>query len=290
MGDLVVVAGATGYLGRHVVRALHAAGHRVRALARDADRLNDVCDLCHEVFVGRAAEADSLAGLCEGADAVFSSLGKRDFKRRPSLEEVDYQANRNILDRAVEARVGRFLFISAKSADAFREMGLSMPREDLVDDLVASGLPWTVLRPTGFFNDMEEMFQMAVKGTGWVLGDGSVTINPIHGADLAAEVVRRLEDPSAAGAAYDVGGPDVFTMREIVSLAFEVLGKEPKIKSCPLWVIRVIASVARPFHSMLGSMLGAVGRMDRVDMVGAAVGTHHLRDFFEELAGSLPPA
>ncbi|MEZ5294885.1 MAG: NmrA family NAD(P)-binding protein [Ilumatobacteraceae bacterium] len=64
----VVVCGATGYLGHHVVRALHGDGWRVRALVRDAARQGDAADACDEVFVGRPTDPETLDGLFDGAD------------------------------------------------------------------------------------------------------------------------------------------------------------------------------------------------------------------------------
>lgn len=86
---LVLVAGATGYLGGHVVRALHTAGYRVRALTRSEERLAPVRAQCDEVFVGEATKPDTLDGVIGDARVVFSSLGKHDFKRRPPPEQVE---------------------------------------------------------------------------------------------------------------------------------------------------------------------------------------------------------
>lgn len=85
----VLVAGATGYIGSHIVRALHDAGYRVRALTRDEGRLKAVADACDEVFVGDATRMEALDGLCDGTEVVVSSLGLRTFRTRPTPEEVD---------------------------------------------------------------------------------------------------------------------------------------------------------------------------------------------------------
>jgi hypothetical protein len=84
-GERVVVAGATGYLGAHVAEALHAAGYRVRGLARDARRLERIRASCDEVFCGEATRPETLRGLFDGADVAFSSIGIRHVKRRPTI-------------------------------------------------------------------------------------------------------------------------------------------------------------------------------------------------------------
>src|SRR5262245_45644723 len=108
----VVICGATGYLGRHLVKSARARGLRVRALARSEARLGDAQPLCDEVFVGEATKPETLAGLCDGADFVVSSLGNRTLARKPDCFDVDYQGNLNILARAREAKVAQLVFIS----------------------------------------------------------------------------------------------------------------------------------------------------------------------------------
>src|SRR5690606_14023791 len=108
----IVVAGATGYAGGAVVRAAHDAGHWVRALVRDRSRLGAPSECCDDVFVAEATQPDTLQGLCDGADAVFSSIGIRHLKRRPTIWQVDQQANLNLVEAAQRAKIRDFVFLS----------------------------------------------------------------------------------------------------------------------------------------------------------------------------------
>lgn len=281
----VLVAGATGYLGKYVVKALHREGYSVRALARSEAKLAEVRDCCDEVVVAEATDASTLEGLVGDATVVFSSLGKRDFKRKPTVWDIDYRGNLNILERARQARVEHFVFISAVNADKLAQQGgdMARAREGVVDAIKQSGMQWTILRPTGFFNDMADMFKMAINGTGWLIGDGSFALNPIHGADLAEACVRCIGDPEARDKEIDVGGPDVLTQREITELAFAALGKTPKLRSVPTWVVGASASVVKVFNPMVGGIMQAIHQMSKMGAVAPATGTHHLKDFYAEL-------
>ena len=294
----VFVAGATGYLGRHLVSALKEAGHEVVALARDRERLRgsggglssgrapDVYDLCDSIVEAQATRPETLKGICDGCDVWISALGKRDMGRRPTVFEVDQEANLNLLEEALRAEVPHLMFVSALKGDVLRSAGveLAMAREAVVDAIKASGRSWTIFRPTGFFNDMEEFFRMCQKGTGWSLGDGSLCFNPIHGADLARVIAQSVGDPAQAGRDLSVGGPDVFTYRQILELAFETLGTPPRIRSVPFWLLRVAAAATRPFSPMAGGLMHTFWVMREHDMVAESVGERHLRDLFEELA------
>jgi len=282
----VLVAGATGYLGKYVIDALHRKGYRIRALVRNAEKLGDVKELCDEIVVAEATKPETLTDLIGEATVVFSSLGKHDFKRKPTLWEVDYQANMNIMQRAIEARVEHFVFISALHGEQLKSKGvrLSRARERVVEALEGSGLNWTVLRPTGFFNDLADCFNMATRGTGWVVGSGYSRMNPIHGADLADMVVECIADPDARNKAFSVGGPDVLTQREMYGLAFGALNKEMKIRSIPLWVLRPMSKVLGLFIPMAGDALHYLDYLVKWGAVAPPCGAHHLNDFYQELA------
>ena len=287
----VLVAGATGYLGGHVALELAARGYRVRALARDASRLRpDVRAACDSVFEGHATRLDTLDGMLGDATVVFSSIGKHDFKRGTTARDIDYVANHNLLERAKVEGAQRFVFISVFRGEDLRGKGLKTAeaRESIVDELKASELGWTVLRPTGFFNDMADFFEMARSGRGWLIGDGTARMNPIHGADLAGRVADAVDDPSGDGQGYDVGGPDVLSLREMLEMAFEALGKPPKMSRLPAWLIPALAAPTALVNPFVADLIRSVYWMTRWDAEAPCYGTHHLRDFYAELAASKP--
>lgn len=287
---IVVVAGATGYLGRWVVRALAEDGWHVRALVRDPARLGPAQDACAEVFVGQATEPATLEGLFDGATAAFSSIGIRHVRRRPTFREVDRDANLHLVDAAERAGVQRFAFVSVLAGDELRGVSpLVDARERVVDRLHESPMKATILRPTGFFNDMAEIFGMARSGRVWLIGDGTTKVNPIHGADLAEVAARALaaDDPPAV---RSVGGPDTFTQREIAALAFDVLKKPVRTSRVPPGLVTALGYLATPVSANAGAMLRMIALLGRRDAVGDPVGTHHLRDEFEALASTPEPA
>ena len=100
MSGKVLVAGATGYLGGFVVKALKESGYRVRALGRTEAKLTHLADFIDERFVGEVTRPDSLAGICSDIDFVFSSIGITRQRDGVTYEAVDYQGNKNLLDAA----------------------------------------------------------------------------------------------------------------------------------------------------------------------------------------------
>ena len=280
---LIVVAGATGYLGGCTVRALHQAGFRVRALARNPKRLAAVADCCDEVFVGEATRIETLEGLCDDAFAVFSSIGIRSLARRPTLWDVDRDANLNLMRCAEQAGVSRFVFTSIQGAPIYRkEIKVMEAREQVVDALAASSMTSTIIRPTGLFNDMAEFFGMAQKGRLWLCGDGQARVNPIHGEDVGEWVAAALQQATPPTEA-DLGGPETFTLNEIGALAFEVLGRSPKVSHVPLWVLSACAGLTGWWHPNLATLLRGFRHVCARGAVAEATGHRTLRAEFERL-------
>lgn len=285
----VLVAGATGYIGRFVAQAFKRHGHWVRVLARSPDKLGRrgvnlepaIADMVDETFVGEATRPETLAGLCDRVDVVFSSVGITRQRDGVTFMDVDYQGNRNILDRAVESSVERFIFIHVFNAHLFGDLEMVRARGRFVNELRESSIPSSVICPTGYFSDMGEFFRMAQRGTVYLLGDGQARINPIHGADLAEVCVDALNTNPAELAA---GGPDTYTHQQIAELAFSVLGKPPRIRRIPIWLVKTILAPVRPFSKRIHTLGNFMTTVSENDFVAPAIGNHSLRDFFEELA------
>ena len=285
----VVVAGATGYIGRHIARTLHKNGYRVRALARDIQHLRPVATACDEVFIGQAMQRLTLDGLCDGAGVVVSSLGLRTLRSRPTPQTVDLEANLNILEQARRAGVRHFIFVSVLHADELiTSVPILRPREEFVNRLKDSGMTWTVLRPTSF-NDMTEVHRSAKHSWAVVLGDGDFRINPVHPVDIAGVAVRAITVTALQNSEFGFGGPDVYRYSDIVELAFRSLGKPPRLLHVPYWPIDVAAAAIRPFNRNAAGFLTFFRQSMSRDMVGIRVGQHHLWDYYLVLAGATDP-
>ncbi len=269
-----------------MIRALAKDGWAIRALARDAERLGDVRALCDEVFVGEATDAATLTGVCNGAEAVFSSIGIRHWHRRPTYEEVDYQANLNLVEAAEDAGVSRFVFVSVLHGDALRATSpLVDARERVVDALHQGPMQATILRPTGFFNDMTDFFAMAQRGKVWMIGSGETRINPVHGADLA-EVAARAMDQASAERDIAVGGPTSYSQKEIADLCFSALEAQGRYGRVRSGLIRFAAKAIRPFNRNASALALMFATLGEQDAVAPKYGHRELAEHFRQLAAA----
>ena len=280
----VLVAGATGYLGQFVVMALTARGYWVRALGRSTAKLAPVEEHADELFIGEVTDPDSLAGLCDGIDIVFSSVGITRQKDGLTYNDIDYQANRNLLTIAEAAGVSQFMYVHVLNAEKLEHVAMVQAKQAFVGELERSGLDHAVICPTGFFSDMEEFLSMARSGRVYLFGDGSSRINPIHGADLAEFCVDAMDSQNQQ---LNVGGPDVFTYREIAELAFAVVDRPEKIMCVPKSLVAATVGALRWLTP--AKVYGPVEFMARVmtmDVIGEAHGQRRLGDHFRNCGGS----
>lgn len=282
----ILIAGATGTLGRAAIGQLKERGDFVRGLGRYVPTLRPLP--LDETFEGDLTNPESLEGCCDGVDTVLSCAGASmrldTWGDRLSFSAVDFAGNRNLLAEAQRAGVGRFVYVSLYAAERLLRTEYALAHEGFVALLRRSGLPFTVIRPTGFFGIFGEILRMAQKGQGVVIGSGAARTNPVHEEDVAAvcaEAVRGTESE------ISVGGPDTFTRREIVELAFEVVGKtpgmRPNIRKIPSWLFRGLVAPVRLLNPRIHALLAFGAAVSSIDVVAPAVGRRELRDYFRSL-------
>lgn len=276
----VLVAGATGYLGRFVTGELKSRGHFVRALARSPHKLDDVRDQLDEVVRGEVTSPESVAGVCNDIDVVFSSVGITRQKSKATWRDVDYQGNKNLLEVAQRAGVRRFIYVSVFNGPNLRHLDIVRAHEDFVDVLKASGMDYAIIRPTGFFSDMTEFYRMAQRGRVYVFGGGDNRVNPIHGADLAVTCADAIDGERQE---IDVGGPEVLTYREIAQLALRVQGKPTRISSLPMFIVKPIIFATRVFNRHQGELLAFMATAMTSDVVAPPTGTRTLEAHYHDL-------
>jgi uncharacterized protein YbjT (DUF2867 family) len=278
--ERVLVAGATGYLGGFVAREFKKRGHFVRALARYPKKLDHMKTDLDEIVEGQVTDPESIKNICDGIEIVFSSIGITKQKGPLTFKDVDYQGNVNLLEAAKRAGVKKFVYVSVFNGPNLLYLDIIKAHEDFVDELKASGLDYSIIRPTGYFSDMGEFFNMAKRGRIYIIGSGLTRVNPIHGADLAVVCVDASYSENQE---IDVGGPETFTYREICELAFKILDKPVKITSVPSGLVWFLVAAVRLFSRHKGELIAFFTTAMTNDVVAPATGTHLLQDYYSSL-------
>jgi divinyl chlorophyllide a 8-vinyl-reductase len=234
----VFVLGATGTIGRATVRALLRRGHEVVCFVRPRAgagelpaagvtlRLGDVTDPA-------SLERDGFRG--ERFDALVSCLASRTGVPSDAWA-IDHRAHVHALAAARAAGVTQVVLLSAicvqKPLLAFQQAKLAFERE-----LMASGLDWSIVRPTAFFKSLSGQVERVKRGRPFlVFGDGRLTAcKPISDDDLADYLADCLDDPARRNRVLPIGGPGpAITPRQQGEHLFALLGRAPRFRQVPL--------------------------------------------------------
>ncbi len=262
----VLLAGATGTIGRAVAKACVAQGHDVVCLVRRAG-LDDQFPGA-AVQIADVTDPTSLTSAManERFDAVISCLASRTGAPKDAWA-IDCQANLNLLDAAKEAGVRQFVLLSAicvqKPKLAFQQAKLAFEHA-----LIDSGLIYSIVRPTAFFKSLSGQLDRVRAGKPFlVFGDGRLTAcKPISDEDLADFILTCLDDPNRQNAILPVGGPgEALTPLDQGKAIFEALEREPKIKHVPVALISAIIAVLAALGKVVPSLaekaeLARIGR------------------------------
>ena len=282
----VLVFGATGYAGRHLVTALHDAGHRVRVVVRDRDRAlgpgavgaPPLAGAVKEWVVSSQFGAEVDASTVTGVDHVVSALGVT--RQRADPWDVDFALNLRFLELAESSDVRTFLYLGVQNAERGTS-ALVRAKHAFMEVLKRSHLVAQLVNPSAYFSDLTAVYRMARRGLAVGVREGSARLTPIHGADLADFCVSVLDGPAGE---WDVGGPEVLTYRQIVREAFAVAGTTERYLPIPGPAVRAGTAVADRMGPRVSSLTRFLLEGIDADSVGEQVGTRTLRDHFASLA------
>lgn len=285
MTEIIVVAGATGYAGRHVVEALDASGYRVRALVRSRERAEAPGTFGAPGLAGHVAgwrivdylEPSTLRGVCEGADRVVSALGVT--RQQASPWDIDFLGNLRVLEDAERNGLASFLYVNVLRSES--GTSLTMRSKNAFSEVLRrSTVAGAIVNPSGYFSDVTDFLLLARKGIGFTLGSGDKRVNPIHGTDLAEFIVDRLAEVPGS---WDVGGPDIFTYRGLEELAFRIAGRRPHLLSLGPATTRSLQWAADRVSPRIGNLTRFFLESLCLDAVGTPTGTRHLEPYLRSV-------
>ena len=239
----VVLAGAYGKLGSEILKALLAQGYEVVAadmIDRDVEGVDKTAYTYKKLDV---TNPEALKGLCDGADAVITTVGLTSTNATITNYDIDYHGNLNLLNEAKAAGVKKFVYISVIKADKAPDVPMLHAKYLLEEDLKKSGIDYVIHRPTGYFYDIVKVFRpMIEKGEVTLLGKMPVHANVVDTPDFAKFIVDHIGDTNVT---YDVGGKETWSYEEIARMCFDAAGKPAVIKRAPAFLFDILAALPK---------------------------------------------
>lgn len=235
----IVVLGGTGFVGRHLVTRLQRDGHAITVLSRNRDQHRELGVLPRvRVVNADAHDHTALARRLAGADAAINLIGILNERgsRGNDFGAAHVELTRSLVDACCEARVPRLLQMSALRAGEGAS-GYLRTRGEAEAIVRASPLAWTIFRPSVIFGDGDGLFfrfaSLLRIAPMLPIARAQAKFQPVHVGDVAEAFARALVHPHTAGHVYELGGPEIVTLRDVVDRTARMLGKRRLVLPLP---------------------------------------------------------
>jgi NADH dehydrogenase len=246
---LVTVFGGSGFIGRHLVRALAKSGWRIRVAVRRPDLAFHLQPL-GRVGQIHAVQAnlrfpDSVERAAEGADAIVNLVGLLYKSGRQTFEAVQAQGA-DAVARAAAANNSQLVQFSAIGADAQSKSAYARSKAAGEASALAAVPDAVIVRPSIVFGPEDSFFNRfaamaTVSPVLPLIGGGKTRFQPVFVGDVAAAVDAILAGRARAGTTYELGGPEVRTFEELMQLMLHEIGRKRLLVSVPFALARLQA-------------------------------------------------
>jgi len=256
---VILIVGGSGTLGHLLAVKLLAAGQPVRIMSRTPSKVGVLRAEGAEVVEGDLLDQDSVQRACEGVDIVVAAAHSIMGRGPNASVRVDGVGHCRLIDAAKAEGVDRFVYVSVHEADpAYRRVPFFRIKHDVEQYLKASGLAYTILRPTAFMDLHAHVLigkPILDKGKVVLFGHGDRPRNFVAASDVAQVAFLAVTDSSLANQTIDVGGPENLSNNDVVRLYERRRGSPARVVHAPLFVPRVMSVLLRPFHPGLSQIM-----------------------------------
>ena len=266
---MISLFGGTGTLGRELLPRLSAQGRRVRVIARHAPPSDPAFSgLEVEWLAGDVREPRVLNAALHGVDTIVSAIAG--FGRPDALgsRAVDRDGNVALIEAARRAGVRSFVMLSIHEAGPEHPIELFRDKWAAEEALRASGLAWTIIRPTAYLESWLGLVggPLVTTGKTRIFGNGRNPINFVSTADVASFVQLAINDPNLHGSAIEVPGPENLTLDDLASLVESASGRTGRKNHVPRALLHLLRLATRVPKPVLSSLIATALVMDTRDM------------------------
>lgn len=252
---MILVTGATGFVGRNVVEQLIASGKQVRILLRPSKKSPNLPrGTAVEAAVCSLQDERGLRAALRGVDEIFHLAGTERHSSRAELQNVDIHGTEKLATAAAHASVRRIIFLSHLGADRASAYPVLKAKAMAENAIIVSGVPYTILRSAVIYGPGDQFTTSLARllrlspGIFLLPGDGSSLLQPIWIQDVITCMLAALDDQRFANQTLSIGGLEALTFRQIVELVMASSGIRRRIVSVSPATMRIIALFAEMFR------------------------------------------
>jgi uncharacterized protein YbjT (DUF2867 family) len=252
---MYLVTGATGSLGRRIVRQLRENEQVVRAFVRLSSSFGELEDRGANIFIGDLKQERDIIKACRDVKYIISTHGSGN-----NTQALDYRANIDLIDQAIANQVEHFVFISVLGVDrGYDDSATFKAKREVEKYLIASGLNYTILRPSGFANNLIPLAER-FRDTGiyFSIGEQKNRSSIVSTDDLAKIAIASCQIAAAKNQIFAVGGPDILKREDIPRIFSRLFHREPIVINPPIQLfdgLRVGVGLINPqINKALGTL------------------------------------
>jgi uncharacterized protein YbjT (DUF2867 family) len=279
---MYLVTGATGQLGRRIVRKLREQNLPVRAFVRLTSRYAELEDRGAEIFIGDLRQDQDIQKACQGVISIISAHGTNEASENSNAQAIDYRANVQLIDQAKAVGVQHFTFISVLGADrGYQDSPVFKAKWEIEKYLQASGLNYTILRPSGFSSNLlpaAERFRRT--GVYLLIGDPENRTSIVSTDDLARIAAEASQNQQSHRQVLAVGGPEILQRQDIPKIFGSIFNREPTILNLPLLAVDGLRNVLGIFNPQAKEALGTLRVLLANEFFCTALETEQLESIF----------
>jgi len=251
---MILVAGGTGLIGSGVVRELVGRGQRVAVMSHRPERARErFPGLDVEVRAGDARDAGSLRRAVEGVETVISAMQFPNYpvenpRKGLTFYEVDARGNERLVAAAKEGGIKTYVYLSGSGAARDAKQHWFRAKWEAEQAIVASSLRYSIFRPSWVYGPEDKSMNRYVTFAKMlpfvpVIGDGKQRMQPVFFQDVARCVADSLTNEAAANQVFEIGGPDVLTMNDVVRTMLQVMSKKRPLMNAPVFLPKLAATL-----------------------------------------------
>ncbi|UCD94900.1 MAG: complex I NDUFA9 subunit family protein [Candidatus Zixiibacteriota bacterium] len=241
----IAITGATGFVGGHLVKALSEKGHSLRLLSHRRHLAENAIKSV-EVVRGDVHDPESLTSIFESIDAVYHLVGIIAETKTLTFDRTVAEGTKNVVSACVDQGIRRIIYLSAAGTSPNAASKYHKTKWIAEEAIRNSGIQYTIFRPSVIFGLDDGFVSMLVRIiSGFplvpIIGDGRYQMQPVYIDDLVRIMSQAPENEKSLNKTIEVGGPERFQYREIVSILKRVLNKKRGNIYLPLWFMKMNA-------------------------------------------------